>query len=190
MQPDFLFHNTAIAIPNYQVLSLMVIVGAVCFSITMIYIHDIGKKLSSIVNLHYSYIGHMFLTAVIGNFDNPVVDFSEIDPTFVLAFCGLVLSALLTQYMIFAATALKKPSKTMPFGYVAIVTTFTADVWLFGITFDFLQIIGMVLTSVGLLSKFLIGDEPRPKSEHPLQSPESEEEEEDRISREGQRQKL
>lgn len=62
------------------------------------------------------------------------------------------------QYMIFAASSLKKPSHTMPFGYVAIMTTFFADVCYFGVTFNPLQIIGIVLTSVGLLSKFFISE--------------------------------
>lgn len=62
--------------------------------------------------------------------------------------------------MIFAATSLKKPSHTMPFGYVTIVVTFLADLFIFRTRFDILQVIGIILTSVGLLSKFLVNEEP------------------------------
>jgi len=46
----------------------------------------------------------------------------------------------------------------MPFGYVTIVTTISADLFIFNIKFDLLQVIGIVLTSVGLLSKFLVSE--------------------------------
>ena len=44
----------------------------------------------------------------------------------------------------------------MPFGYVGVLISFLSDTIFFKIEFDFLSIIGMILTSVGLLSKYLI----------------------------------
>jgi hypothetical protein len=79
---------------------------------------------------------------------------------FILTFILLVIFALFTQNLIFAATSLKKPSHTMPFGYLTIVATFLADLFVFNIQFDLLQVIGIALTSVGLLSKFLVSEEP------------------------------
>lgn len=74
---------------------------------TMLYIHDLSKKISTIVNLHYSYMGHMTLTSIISNFHHPTVEFAAIDAYFLFAFALVVVFALLTQYMIYAATSLK-----------------------------------------------------------------------------------
>ena len=69
MQPEFLFQEgIANQIPHYEFFSVMVLYAAFCFAMTMLYIHDIGKKVSTIVNLHYSYMGHMILTCFLANF--------------------------------------------------------------------------------------------------------------------------
>jgi drug/metabolite transporter (DMT)-like permease len=65
--------------------------------------------------------------------------------------------ALITQYMIFTSTSLKKPSYTMPLGYLTIITTFLADIIFFQTSFGAWQISGMILTSVGLFGKLLLG---------------------------------
>ena len=61
-----------------------------------------------------------------------------------------------TQALGYEASRMKKPSQVMPFSYVAIIFSFWADVYLFDIKFGFYSIFGMILTSSGLLSKFLI----------------------------------
>jgi drug/metabolite transporter (DMT)-like permease len=74
----------------------------------------------------------------------------------VIAFIGVVSLALVAQYMIFTSTSMIEPSKTMPFGYLGIIVGFTADIFYFKIEFDFLSVLGMFLTSIGLLSKLII----------------------------------
>ena len=44
----------------------------------------------------------------------------------------------------------------MPFGYVTVVIGFIADIYLFGTKFSLLGAVGIVLTSTGLLSGYLI----------------------------------
>ena len=44
----------------------------------------------------------------------------------------------------------------MPFSYVSIIVGFLADLYLFGSSFTFLSIVGILLTSSGLVGKFLI----------------------------------
>jgi drug/metabolite transporter (DMT)-like permease len=108
LQPEFLFaHETPRVIENFEFLSMLVIVAAFCFSMTMIYVHDMGRRISTMVNLHYSYISHMFLTGILSNFSPPSVDFSQLTVAVGFAFALVVVFALLTQYMIFAATTLK-----------------------------------------------------------------------------------
>ena len=54
------------------------------------------------------------------------------------------------------ANSLKKPSVMMPFGYVGVATGFLADIYLFDTSFTLLTFMGVVLTSGGLLSGFLL----------------------------------
>jgi drug/metabolite transporter (DMT)-like permease len=61
--------------------------------------------------------------------------------------------------MIFTATSLKEPSKTMPLGYISIIVGFFADVIYFDVQFNSLAIIGMLLTSGGLLSRLFIPED-------------------------------
>ncbi len=71
-------------------------------------------------------------------------------------FFGLVCSALLCQYMIFASNSLMKPSRVMPFGYLSVITSFLADLYIFEADFNFWTVIGIILTSLGLIGKFLL----------------------------------
>ncbi len=65
-------------------------------------------------------------------------------------------SGFFAQNLIVLANTFKKPSTMMPFGYVGVATGFLADVYLFDISFTFLSVLGVFLTSGGLLSGFLI----------------------------------
>ena len=44
----------------------------------------------------------------------------------------------------------------MPLGYVCVIIGFLADVYLFDIDFGVLPILGILLTSAGLLSGYLV----------------------------------
>ena len=68
---------------------------------------------------------------------------------------GIVFTGFFTQFFIIKANSLAKPSLVMPFGYVSIAVGFVADVVLFGTQFTVLAIVGMILTSAGLLGNFL-----------------------------------
>ena len=54
----------------------------------------------------------------------------------------------------------------MPFGYVGVATGFIADIYLFDVSFNLLAVLGIFLTSGGLLSGFLLQKEQ--KSTKPL----------------------
>lgn len=65
---------------------------------------------------------------------------------------GLVACAFSSAYMLVISKSIVKPSKTMPIGYFGIVVSFLADIYIFGTKFTFLPVLGMLLTSVSLLS--------------------------------------
>ena len=54
---------------------------------------------------------------------------------------------------------LKKPSFIMPFGYITIVVGTILDYVVFGQGVDWLVIVGMVLTSSGLMVKLIVNEE-------------------------------
>lgn len=73
-----------------------------------------------------------------------------------LSVLGLVAFAYLTQNLVTRAIYLKKASYIMPFGYISIVVAFISDIVFFDASFDWISILGMILTSAGLLSKLLV----------------------------------
>ena len=57
------------------------------------------------------------------------------------------------------AIMLKKPSFIMPFGYITIVVGTVLDYFLFDQAVDWLVIIGMMLTSSGLMLKLFVNED-------------------------------
>jgi len=72
-----------------------------------------------------------------------------------LILMGIVVTCFLAQLLVFLANIVKKPSSMMPFGYVAVLVGFLAYLYLFNITFNLTAVVGIMLTSAGLLSEFL-----------------------------------
>jgi len=69
---------------------------------------------------------------------------------------GLVIFAFFTQNFITRAMMNKKPSYMMPFGYITIIGSAVMDYLIFNTSFDLITIIGMMLTSCGLLIKLIV----------------------------------
>ena len=69
---------------------------------------------------------------------------------------GVIVFGWGAQAFAYEASRMKKPSKVLPFCYVAIIFSFIGDIYLFDIDFDVISVVGMMMTSSGLLSKFLI----------------------------------
>jgi len=69
---------------------------------------------------------------------------------------GVSFATLMAQYGINLANSIKSPTLVMPFGYVSVIVGMAADVYLFGSTFNLLQLFGMLMTSCGLLSGYLV----------------------------------
>lgn len=162
LKPSFLFSaeetEDSIVNPENLPLYIAVIFAAFCYSMTMIFIHDISGKVGSTVNLHYSYIGHLFTSSILVQTYKMEIDYNHLTWGLLANFFGIVIFALLTQYMIFSSMSLKKPSYIMPFGYLTVICSFFTDMYFFGSSFDTLSVIGMCLTSAGLFSKLLISE--------------------------------
>lgn len=68
----------------------------------------------------------------------------------------LVICAYACQVTVTRAIYLKKASNIMPFNYISIVLATFTDIMFFGASFDFISVIGMALTSMGLVSKLIV----------------------------------
>lgn len=97
--------------------------------------------------------------SILNSFEPKVMNYADFNMNFVLLVVAVGLIGALSQNLIFLANSLKKPSMMMPFGYVGVAAGFLADVYLFDTSFSFLMILGVFLTSGGLLSGFLLHKE-------------------------------
>lgn len=68
----------------------------------------------------------------------------------------LVLFAFLTQFTQAKAMYMCTPALLMPFSYVSVIFGFLIDLIVFDAKYNGLKIIGMIMASFGLFSKFLV----------------------------------
>lgn len=126
--------------------------AAVGYAFNMLLIHILAvDKVPPSVNLHQSNLGFMLSSSLLCSFHPNKLEAADITFTLILQVLGVVLMGYITQYFIIKANSLTKPSYVMPFGYVSIVGGFIADAFLFKTNFEFLPVIGTILTSTGLL---------------------------------------
>lgn len=68
----------------------------------------------------------------------------------------LVLFAFLTQYLQARAMYLCSPALILPFSYFTVILGLLIDVLVFDARYNWLMVIGMIMASVGLFSKFIL----------------------------------
>ena len=120
------------------------------------FIHGLAKKIDPMVNMHYSHLGLLFVSGVLSNFSPKTVDTLRFNWTFIFLVISMSIVGIFAQNLIFLANSLKKPSLMMPFGYVSVTTSFLVDLFLFDTSFTFMNVLGIFLTSLGLVSGYLL----------------------------------
>ena len=123
-------------------------------SLGMYLVHKSKGRTDSTTSLQYLYLVQILISGVQLNF----ADLSLRQPIgggFLLSIVGLAVLGYTIQTCLTRATMVVEASKLMPMGYIGIVFSFMVDVAVYGVSFDWLSVIGMGLTSVGLLSKLL-----------------------------------
>jgi drug/metabolite transporter (DMT)-like permease len=143
-------------VDNFGFLATIVIVSAGLVGMGFILIHDTASKIDSFVNLHYTYMGHMLATSVAGVQHQPSILFDQVTPSFLGLVLGMLVFGWASQLFLYESSRMERPSRVMPFCYVTIIISFLADIYLFDISFGLLSVLGMLLTSSGLLGKLLI----------------------------------
>lgn len=142
-------------VDGFQWYVLMMLFSAAGLACNMLLVHIIAKDIPPIVNLHQSNLGYVLASGTLCSFTPHQVPFEEVSWLLLLVLAGIVLAGFFTQLFIIKANSLAKPSIVMPFGYVSVAVGFLADVLLFGTQFTTLTVVGMVLTSAGLMGNFL-----------------------------------
>jgi drug/metabolite transporter (DMT)-like permease len=131
-------------------------VAAFSHAMNMHYVHTLKKIVPPFVNVHYSHLGFLFVNSLMSIFNPHQIYRAAIDLPLVLLMLAITVATLFTQYGIFLANTIKSPSLMMPLGYVSVLIGFWADVSLFDTQFTLLSVVGMMLTSAGLLSGYLL----------------------------------
>lgn len=137
VQPSFIFGSVAVgfSVPNFTLLSCMVIASAFLVACAFIVIHDTAKQIDSFVNLHYTYMGHILVTGLSGQFHQFHFDYQQLTWVHSAMLLCFVCFGWAAQAFVYEASRIKKPSVVMPFCYIAILFSFAADVYLFDIDF-------------------------------------------------------
>lgn len=120
------------------------------------YIHGLSKTIHPLVNMLFSHLGFIATSSILSNLEPYQARAEDITFPYLLKICLIVVSGFGAQYCLFMASSLIKPSKVMPLGYIAVVLGFLADVYLFDTKFTILPVIGMFLTSAGLLTDVIL----------------------------------
>ena len=122
-------------------------------------VHGLAKKVDPFINIHYSHLVTLVFGGVINTFTQKTMDPSRFNLTFMILALGMALAGFASITLIFLSNQLKKPSLMMPFGYVGVATGLIADVYLFDTKFSLMTTLGIFLTSIGLLSGFILKKE-------------------------------
>ena len=134
----------------------MTLVVAFGHAMNMHYIHSLAKKVNPFVNMWYSHIGFLFANSLMSNIYPFKLEQEGVILSLLLLIVLISIATVITQYGIILANSIKAPPLVMPFGYVSVLVGFCADVYLFETEFSLLPILGILLTSSGLLSGYLI----------------------------------
>lgn len=132
------------------------ICAAFAYAIQLHMIHSTAKKIDQMINVHYSHVGSIMISGILCNMAPQTMPIESYEIEFILLLTGIAATGIFSITFIFMANSLKKPSLMMPFGYVGVATGLLADIYLFDAPFTLLTFMGVVLTSGGLLSGFLL----------------------------------
>ena len=161
IQPEFIFGESAGSSSRSEYFTVFVacmILVALGHATNMHLIFTLSKKakVHPFINLYYSHLGHVFVNGIMNNFYPKTIPSSSFTFGMVLTVLAVTVSTLIAQGGIVLASSIKSPSLVMPFGYVGVLVGFVADRVLFGTSFTLLPILGILMTSSGLLSGYLL----------------------------------
>ena len=130
----------------------------------MLFLHDLSGKATELVVLQHGYFiqttASYFLYIFVHSDDSDSIAYLKslsVSESFKLiaAFLLMVIFSFSTQYFQMKAVFLCKPALVMPFSYFSVILGFVLDTLVFDAKYNGLMVVGMVMASVGLFSKFV-----------------------------------
>lgn len=138
------------------------LISALMSAFNFHYIYGLSKFIHPLVNMIFSHLGFIAISTILTNFQPFRAKAEDFTITYLFQLALIVISGFGAQYCLFMANSMIKPSKAMPLGYISVIVGFLADVYLFDTNFTILPVIGMFLTSAGLLTDIILSKTKQP----------------------------
>lgn len=168
IQPEFIFGSKSPNVPasSNNIFYGMVLLGALLSSFSAIFIHDLSGKVHELVTLHYGYLFQglcscMMFELFFGNSSQNADRFRNLPwleiMRIVVYVILMVIFAFASDYLRTISYFMCYPAIVLPFNYITIIFGVIIDLLVFEIkNYNFLIILGMLLSACGLFSKFLL----------------------------------
>jgi drug/metabolite transporter (DMT)-like permease len=144
----------------YLVLPL---IGACANCLNLVYLHEMRDEFKEIVVLEYTYVSHLITSSLVaifvgnmqadGHMGNAEVLYQ---PAFYGQVVAMVLFAYLAHILRIKATFKRRPSEILAFNYIGLIYSILIDVLYYHTHLSLTTILGIGLTSAGLLSKLVM----------------------------------
>lgn len=161
IQPTVLFGG---APPDNYAFYFVVLVSAFTASFSVIFLHDLRGKTTELVILQHGYfiqttLSYLLYIFVHSDDTGSMAYLSSLSIPeilkLILFLLLLVTFAFATQFFQAKSVFLCSPALVMPFSYFSVIFGFVIDALIFNVKYNGLMVIGMVMASVGLFSKFI-----------------------------------
>ena len=154
LQPPFLFSGTS---SHYSLQTVSVsglaLLGAFSQAMNLVYLHQQAVFIPSSISLQYTYLIRIFTMALLAYWLGSGVSLELITLHHAMIFILFLFFSFMGQLLLYMANSLESPSKIMPFGYIGVIAGLLSDIFLFDESFNWLMLLGIALTSIGLLTK-------------------------------------
>jgi drug/metabolite transporter (DMT)-like permease len=142
---------------------ILPLIGACANCLNWVYLHEMRDQFKEIVVLEYTYVSHLITSSLVAIFVGSMQDEAQfggheifLDPSFYGQVIGMVLFAYLAHILRIKATFLRKPSEILAFNYIGLIYSILIDVLYYHTHLSLTTILGIALTSAGLMSKLVM----------------------------------
>jgi drug/metabolite transporter (DMT)-like permease len=163
IQPPFLFGGETPE--NYQ-FYFAVLISSVTGAFSMIYLHDLRGKCSELVTLQHNYffqcaVGYILFQLLNNNEEEQLQHLHTLScgHIFRIVLYCLCLTAFAfgCQYLATKAMFLcSSPALISPFSYVSVIFAMLFDLFFYKAVYNWITVTGMIMSSMGLLTKFIL----------------------------------
>lgn len=150
IKPEFIFgRSTDLNIPVFY--ACMAVIGTLLISIQSILVRKLKDDITNDVLVEYFYISQIYINSItLLVFEWKTGEMLPWTAGCFGIFGILVVAGYIGQILNTRALFMMPASKTMPFRYINVIIGFLIDVFWFSLSFDWMAILGIVITSLAL----------------------------------------